>query len=300
MRAYRHPADYELVYDLLLELYEPDTRLPYWLGPRWEYMHAHPYIERVDLSSIGIAESAAGRVLGLVHPEAVPEQRYLQVRPGHENVRPALLEWAERHPAEPTGVAPAGRVGVFVDDSDAGLQGLVVERGYRPSPREREPHACRSLDTPLPTATCPDGYHLQSLADDNDLVRLDRVLWRGFGHPGEPPADGWTERARSQATPNYRKDLNIVVVTPEGDFASYAGVWYVPRSRVAYVEPVATDPDHRRRGLARVAVIEGLRRVRREGATIAWVGSDQAFYRSLGFEVTASSTLWWRAIGQSP
>lgn len=97
-------------------------------------MHAHPYIERVDLSGIGIAESAAGRVLGVIHPEAVPEQHYLQLRPGHEGVPAMLLAWAERLPAEPSGVAPVGRVGVFVDDSDPELQALVAERGCGASP----------------------------------------------------------------------------------------------------------------------------------------------------------------------
>jgi uncharacterized protein YeaO (DUF488 family) len=28
---------------------------------------------------------------------------------------------------------------------------------------------------------------LESLADDNDLVKIDRVVWRGFNHEGEPP-----------------------------------------------------------------------------------------------------------------
>ncbi len=58
------------------------------------------------------------------------------------------------------------------------------------------------------------------------------------------------------------------------------------------MDPVATDPDSRRMGLGSAAVAETLRRARSEGATVAWVGSDQEFYRQLGFAVTARSELW--------
>jgi hypothetical protein len=40
------------------------------------------------------------------------------------------------------------------------------------------------------------------------------------------------------------------------------------------------------------AVIETLRRAQREGATTAWVGSDQESYLSVGFEVTCQTNLY--------
>jgi predicted N-acetyltransferase YhbS len=47
--------------------------------------------------------------------------------------------------------------------------------------------------------------------------------------------------------------------------------------------PVATDPQYRRMGLGRAAVLEGVRRCAALGARRAYVGSDQAFYQALGF-----------------
>lgn len=132
VRAYSGPADYRLVYEFLLELYQPDTHLPYWLGPRREYMHAHPLIERIDRSSIGIAETAAGRTVGVIHPEHVPDQRYVQLRPGHERVLPALVEWAEHHPAEPPGVKPTGLGVALQADARAALT-RVAEAGLTQS-----------------------------------------------------------------------------------------------------------------------------------------------------------------------
>ena len=77
---------------------------------------------------------------------------------------------------------------------------------------------------------------------------------------------------------------------------SFAGLWVVPENRIAYVEPVATDPDYRRLGLGRAAVVESLRRAQAEGAEVAWVGSDQEFYASMGFEVTSRTNLYVRPL----
>jgi len=76
------------------------------------------------------------------------------------------------------------------------------------------------------------------------------LLHRGFDQPGEPPEDGLEGRRFMQWAPNFRKDLQVVVEAPNGVFASYCGMWYESVNRIAYVEPVATDPDYRRMGRA--------------------------------------------------
>jgi GNAT superfamily N-acetyltransferase len=147
---------------------------------------------------------------------------------------------------------------------------------------------------PFPTIRLPEGFRLISLADDNDLPRLTRLIWRGFDHGDGPPDDRLDERRLMQSAPNYRKDLNIVAVAPDGTFASYCGMWYEPTGRLAYVEPVCTDPAYRRRGLASAAILEGIRRCAALGATVACVGSTKPVYRSLGFRPVHSSCAWQR------
>jgi len=111
----------------------------------------------------------------------------------------------------------------------------------------------------FPAIQLPEGFSLKSLAEENDLAKIDRVLWRGFNHPGEPPAGGEEDRRKMQSGPHFRKDLTMVAVAPGGEFVSYCGLWYEAVNRFAYVEPVATDPDYRRLGLARAALMEGIR-----------------------------------------
>jgi predicted N-acetyltransferase YhbS len=69
-------------------------------------------------------------------------------------------------------------------------------------------------------------------------------------------------------------------------------MWYDSVNQFAYVEPVATDPDYRRKGLASAAVLEGIRRCSNEGATVAYVWGTKPIYTSLGFQKIFSQNCW--------
>jgi predicted N-acetyltransferase YhbS len=117
-------------------------------------------------------------------------------------------------------------------------------------------------------------------------------LWRGFDHPGPPPEEEIEGRKYAQEAPNFRHDLTIVAVAPNGDYVSFCGIWYVPENKLTYVEPVATDPDYRRMGLGTAVVLEGIRRTVPLGSEVAWVGSDQAFYEAIGFTQSYQADAW--------
>jgi predicted N-acetyltransferase YhbS len=97
-----------------------------------------------------------------------------------------------------------------------------------------------------------------------------------------------------QTGPHFRKDLTIVVETPNGDFVAFSGLWFDPVNRFGYVEPVATDPDYRRMGLGTAAVLEGIRRCGELGATVAYAGTDMPFYLDMGFKKLFTMNCWIR------
>jgi predicted N-acetyltransferase YhbS len=202
-----------------------------------------------------------------------------------------MLDYAEKRLF---GISRTGRryVQAFVNDFDPEFEALVQSRGYQRAADYDRPMSQFIIPDPFPQITLPNGFRLKSLQDDNDLHKIDRVLWRGFGHEGEPSQDGIEGRRKMQSVPNFRKDLNIVVKAPDGNFASYSGTWFEQTNRIAYVEPVATDPDYRRRGLGKAAVLEGIRRCGELGATVAYVGSAQAFYMAMGFTKIYTSQCW--------
>lgn len=289
-RRYRHGTDYERVGEFLVKTYQTAGSHINWLQPRWEYMHYHPFIREVDLSLIGIWE-AEGEIAGVVHPEHRMGTVYFEVDPVHAALKRDMLKYAEAHLA----VAPEGNkaLRVYINDSDSEFQQLAEKMGYEKTDGHEEMTRFMIPD-PFPEISLPQGFRLKSLADDNDLDKVHRVLWRGFDHEGEPPEEEIEDRRFMQSAPNFRKDLNIVVETPDGRFVSYCGMWYEPVHRIAYVEPVATDPDFRRMGLGQAAVLEGIRRCGKEGATVAYVGTALPFYLAIGFRPMYRVSVWQR------
>jgi predicted acetyltransferase len=83
----------------------------------------------------------------------------------------------------------------------------------------------------------------------------------------------------------YSRDLDLVAIAPDGAIAAFCTIWIDDVTRSAYFEPVATVPAHRRRGLGKAVLTEGLQRIQRLGATTAFVGglspAANALYRSV-------------------
>ncbi len=104
---------------------------------------------------------------------------------------------------------------VFVYDHDTDFEQEIAARGYEKWPDFGEVHSAYPLDKEIPTPTLPEGYRLQSLADENDFRKINQVLWRGFDHPGEPPEEEIEGRKFVQKAPNFRKDLTIVARRPQ-------------------------------------------------------------------------------------
>lgn len=290
MRTYETPTDYQLVGDFLIRHHQRGNRDGNWLQPAWAYMHSHPLLDESALERIGIWEDA-GEIVAVVHYEWRLGEVFFQVHPDYAHLKPGMLAYAERRLR---GTSESGEqyVWAFINDFDRGLMDHVQRLGYERCPERDRPMAQLQIPSPFPETDLPPGFRLKSLADDNDLHKIHRVLWRGFNHPGDPPEDEIEGRRKMQSAPTYRHDLNIVVEGPEGYFVAYSGTWHEPANRIAYVEPVATDPDYRRLGLGTAAVLEGIRRCGAEGASVAYVGSDQPFYLAMGFGVVHTAQCW--------
>jgi predicted N-acetyltransferase YhbS len=294
LRQFGGGADYEAVSAFLVRLYEPDNRDGNWLQPIWEYAYTHPGFDEASAGRIGIWEDG-GRIVGLATYESYLGEAFFSTRRDYVRLRPEMLRHAEEH-LSACGGDGRRRLKVFVNDFDAAFEEIVAAQGYVKDPTSHRPMSQFTIPSPFPAISVPGGFKLKSLADDNDLRKVHRVLHRGFDHPGEPPEDGLEGRKRMQSGPSFRKDLAIVVEAPSGDFVSYCGLWFDPVNRFGYVEPVATDPDYRRRGLGRACVLEGIRRCGELGAAVAYVGTDKPFYLSFGFRKLFTTNCWQKAL----
>ena len=88
---------------------------------------------------------------------------------------------------------------------------------------------------------------------------------------------------------------------PDGTLAAFAGFTIDSANRVATLEPVGTRDGHRRLGLARAAICEGLQRVACRAVDVVhvanWGSADAGhLHGDLGFEHHATQTAWRRVL----
>ena len=294
VRPYNEEKDFERVGNFLIDTYQPGELPQNWLQPRWEYMHYTrlPHEDQPSLEKIGIFEHA-GTIVGVVHFEDTLGDVHFEIHPDFTHLKSKMLVYAENHlSAELSN----GRkyVRAFINDFDSEFESIARSRGYIKDINVPLYTSQFTIPHPFPPVHVPEGFTLQSLADENDFDKINRVLYRGFNHPGEPREEDLPYRKRIQKAPHFRKDLTIVVKAPHGNFVSFSGIWHEKTHNIAYVEPVATDPDYRFMGLGKAVVLESIRRCGEQGATIAFVGSGQTFYEAIGFKKIYAHYLWRR------
>jgi ribosomal protein S18 acetylase RimI-like enzyme len=184
-----------------------------------------------------------------------------------------MLIVAEEHLAIP---GPNGqrRLHVWADERDTLRQGILTRRGYIKGdwPECTEYQRRRPMSMPIPDVPVAAGYTVRALGDIEELPARSLVSWKAF-HPDEPDDryQGWNWYHNIQRAPLYRRDFDIVAVAPNGEFASFCTVWFDDVNLTCAFEPVGTAPEHQRLGLGKTVMCEGLRRLKRMGATMAYV-----------------------------
>jgi predicted N-acetyltransferase YhbS len=290
MRLCAGQVDFPSISDFLYGLYQPNNRDGNWFQPIWEYAYTHPLFNEDAVTRIGIWEDA-GTIVAVTLYESRLGEAFFQVHPAYEHLKPEMLKFAEQNL---TGTTDQGKryLKAYLNEGDSAFEQVVRSQDYQKEPASHRPLSQFVIPDPFPLIRLPDRFRIKSLTDNNDLAKIDSVLWRGFNHPGEPPPDGIEDRKKMQSGPHFRKDLTIVVEAPNSSFVAFSGLWFDPINRLGYVEPVATDPDYRHLGLGTAAVLEGIRRCGELGATVAYVGSDMPFYLAMGFKKLFTLNCW--------
>lgn len=293
IRPYQHPEDYSRVYDFLIRHYQPGNKDGNWLAPMWEYGYFHPLMDTSSLGKNAVWEKD-GVIVAVANYEWRLGEAFFQFAPGYHFLRAEMLAYAEENLYGISKQDSRKYLAAYVNDFDEEFRSLVSSRGYAQQEEDSRPLYYFTVPDRFPAISLPSGYRLTSLAEECDWAKVNRVLWRGFDHEGDPPAglEELESRQKMFDTPKAQRSLKIVVKAPDGNFVAFCGMFYEPTHRYAYVEPVATDPDHRRLGLGKAAVLEGIRRCDELGATVAFVGNDLPIYQSIGFEKVYHAECW--------
>lgn len=257
---------------------------------RWDWMTTHGSLDKSAVHRIGIWEDD-GKIVGVATFDTQLGTAFCLTLPEYSYLKNEMLEYAENN------LSKDGKFGVIIKDTDYEFQDIASNRGLIAS-ADKESNAIFYTDKTSTEYALPEGFYITTIKDTFDMYKYLRVLWKGFNHElnGEGELtyseEDEKEARESMLRPNVDLNLKVAVVAPDGNFVSYCGMWYDPEVGYAVIEPVATDPEYRKMGLGKAAVLEGIRRVGQLGAKKALVGSSMQFYYSMGLRPFSTSTLW--------
>jgi mycothiol synthase len=291
-RPYQTEEDFWRMREFLRQAFMHNNRREIcWHVARLEYARWHTTVNcaNVRIDDVAYLWEQDGELIAFMMPDGGPGEAFFNVHPAlrTSELEEEMLAVAEERLAR---VTPEGtrRLVVFAHERDPQRRELLVKRGYGKADWP-EHQWRRNLEVPIPDVPVPSGYVIRSLGDGLEL--LERCYASGLGfHEGDikiavENRDDPSWYRNIQTAPLYRRDLDLVAIAPDGAVASFCTIWFDDVTRSAVFEPVATVPAHQRRGLGKAVMTEGLRRLQRMGATIAFVGGysseANALYRSV-------------------
>lgn len=298
-------ADFWRIRALLIETYPLTLPGFNWEVRNWEGKRLYdetPGWEREWKAAGRVWETAGGQLIGAIHPDS-PGFACLQLHPDHrEHLEATMIGRAEETIAVPARDNTDGtRLRFYVFEYDTARQELLAARGYRKLSAGGVIRRLHFGRAPLQERRpLPDGYTLRCTrpGEEEDATQIALLLNAAFNRDFHSAAEYLTF---SRLAPSFRHDLDLVAVAPDGTFAAYIGIPYVAEIGHGLFEPVCTHPQHRRRGLARALMVEGLHRLQALGARDVVVETGDMIpanrlYEAIGFEETYRGYVWERVM----
>lgn len=273
----RFNGQYQDIYHFLLEAGKLDYNEHFHWG-RFEWMHAHSFLDEEMLTRIVLFRDENEAIVGLITYDTSYDDRLYLI---HTSSEKQLLERMIDTVLEFEG---SGAV-MKVNAKDAALCQMLREKGFG------KKHKCGSvlsldLSNPLEYGM-PNAYTMSPQGFVADPWQYQLVIHRGFDNDGIP--EKW-EDAFLKRIPHGNEDLKTFAIA-NGEYCAHCGLWYTTGD-TAYVEPVATVPEHRKQGLAKATIYEACARAKALGAKRAIVLSDQEFYFRIGFTLSSEVYAW--------
>lgn len=295
MRPLTTADDYFRARNFLREVFLLNDRLEHsWNVARLDYWRWHliatcqitPPFEQVTAGW----ETENGSLAAIAHPYGDGEIRvHIHPRFRTAELENEIFAYSEVHFAE------NGRIIAPVFADDVLRRVVLASRGFTQRPGWNH-HYRRDLTGALPAPVPPAGYVIRSMGDESEHASRSWCSWRAF-HADEPDSnyDGdhsWYKNI--QSAPLYRRDLDVVAATADGQIAGFCTIYYDDATRSAVTVLVGVAAEHWRRGLGKAILLEGLRRLQHLGCTRVFSTANEdpadALYRSVMTDMKVTDT----------
>lgn len=278
-------ADCGKIYHFMLDIYEKDWRngVP---APFFEYAFSS-FADWMDItySYKNRIWEDNGEIVAFCFYENPMTDIYFSLKPGYEELASEMIAYADKHM-----LMKNSKIQLILFDGQDALIKAAAETGYHQvwEGMDMQFDFNDELNYPL-----PEGFHFVR-HDECDMDKVSKCCWKGFDH--EQDEGPWNHQCEQsnyllKAAPHATTNLAVTIADEKDEYVCYAGMWWTPENKLAYMEPLCTIPEYRNRGLASAALSELYRKMKKLGAT-HMTGGDNEFYRKIGYNRAVKWTYW--------
>ncbi len=293
-------TDIELVYKLMTEVYNhEETNGP--AEPFFEYAITSPWMDK-DFLRLNRFWLDDDNPAAFVFYEQPVTSLYFVLRPGYEHLAKEMIAYAEA--AYPKFDDPLELVLI---SGQTALIDAAKARGYELVWEEKQHYfdfRHGKLEFPL-----PDGYHFVD-PGASDPLKTARCLWDGFNKSELGEFRDWDIPAKNGGrspfelyqnvlgasiapAPHATYEYSAIIADENDDYVCFSGMWWCPQTRLAYMEPLCTVPEHQHKGLAAAALSHHDSILRPLGAEVM-TGGGNDFYKRIGYQHTHFYGHYWK------
>ena len=311
---YRADPDYLRIRQFLIDTFPLHGGPFNWLIERWNFcryfvvpIHTHfnvnyfgvptrphtPFRDELPgwEAGIGVWENDGGEIVGVVNSENEEAgEAWFQLHPDYTHLGDEMVEFAEMHLADRAeGVA---YVKLYIIEGSE-MEVVAQARGYRALPDHATPFWEYTV-TPQSAPELPPGFVIKTVAEHDDVEQRRRAKAMAFGPRYGPSQweDAESFRIMQQA-PDYRADLDLVILAPNGEQAAFTTIWVDEANGYGNFEPVGTVVDYQGLGLGRALIQDGARRMAALGLTRSYMTTTIPFYAKIGFRELPRRIVPW-------
>ncbi|MFB2836751.1 GNAT family N-acetyltransferase [Floridanema evergladense] len=167
----------------------------------------------------------------------------------------------------------------------------------------------RSLEEPLPQPQIPAGFTVRSVIPEKDAEAWVEMHNQSFIDHWNHQDLALEEYKHWRSNPDYRPELDLVAIAPDGTFASYCYSAIYPEDnkrsgrQEGWVNTLGTRRGFRRLGLGKAMLLSGMQKLLAAGMNLAKIGVDydnpngaRQLYESVGFRKVYTWVSYYKQI----
>ncbi len=223
-------ADCGKIYQFMLDIYERDWRngVP---APFFEYaFSSFAYWMDITYSYKNRIWEDNSKIVAFCFYENPITDIYFNLKPGYEELASEMIAYADAHMS-----VKGGEIQLVLFGGQDALITAAKRAGYQQKwgNWDMQFEFGDVLDYPL-----PNGFHFVN-SDEYDMDKGSKCCWKGFDH--EQNEGVWDHQYEQsgyllKTAPHATTDLSVTIADEKGEYACYAGMWWTPENKLAYMD----------------------------------------------------------------